>query len=98
MNIHTMLLHDGMVIAGLPYSLQGQTRMDEVVGGPPCGATTIADGDGSRQDSATELQGARFIGCASLPWNVAAAFTLEDRHRQMTTGPVLLEWCSSVVG
>ena len=62
MNIHTMLLHHGMLIAGLPYSFQGQSRMDEVVGGAPYGATTIAGGDGSRQPSATELEGARFVG------------------------------------
>jgi NAD(P)H dehydrogenase (quinone) len=62
MNIHTMLLHHGMVIAGLPYSFQGQSRMDEVVGGAPYGATTIAGGDGSRQPSETELEGARFLG------------------------------------
>jgi NAD(P)H dehydrogenase (quinone) len=62
MNIHTMLLHHGMVIAGLPYSFQGQMRLDEVVGGAPYGATTIAGGDGSRQVSATELEGARFLG------------------------------------
>ena len=62
MNIHTMLLHHGMVIVGLPYSFQGQTRLDEVVGGAPYGATTIAGGDGSRQVSETELEGARFLG------------------------------------
>lgn len=62
MGIHTMLLHHGMVIVGLPYSFQGQMRMDEVVGGAPYGATTIAGGDGSRQPSATELEGARFLG------------------------------------
>jgi NAD(P)H dehydrogenase (quinone) len=62
MGIHTMLLHQGMVIVGLPYSFQGQMRLDEVVGGAPYGATTIAGGDGSRQVSATELEGARFLG------------------------------------
>ena len=62
MGIHTMLLHHGMVIAGLPYSFQGQSRLDEVVGGAPYGATTLAGGDGSRQVSATELDGARFLG------------------------------------
>jgi NAD(P)H dehydrogenase (quinone) len=51
-----------MVIAGLPYSFQGQSKMDKVVGGAPDGATTIAGGDGSRQPSATELEGARFLG------------------------------------
>jgi NAD(P)H dehydrogenase (quinone) len=75
MNIHTMLLHHGMVIAGLPYSFQGQSRMDEVVGGAPYGATTIAGGDGSRQPSETELEGARFLGrrVAEIAGKLAAA-------------------------
>ena len=51
-----------MVIAGLPYSFQGHMRLDEVTGGSPYGATTIAAGDGSRQVSANELEGARFLG------------------------------------
>ena len=61
-SIITNLLHFGMTIVGLPYSHQGQMRMDEVVGGAPYGATTIAAGDGSRQPSATELEGARHQG------------------------------------
>lgn len=61
-SIITNLLHHGMVVAGLPYSFQGQMRVDEVVGGSPYGPTTIAAGDGSRQPSATELDGARFLG------------------------------------
>lgn len=56
------LLHFGLVVVGLPYSFAGQMRIDEVVGGSPYGATTIAGGDGSRQPSATELDGARFQG------------------------------------
>jgi NAD(P)H dehydrogenase (quinone) len=62
MGIHTNLLHHGMAIVGLPYSFQGQMRLDEVTGGSPYGATTIAAGDGSRQVSANELEGARFLG------------------------------------
>ena len=62
MAIHTNLMHFGMVCVGLPYSFQGQMRLDEVVGGAPYGATTIAGGDGSRQPSQTELDGARFQG------------------------------------
>jgi len=57
-SIITNLLHFGMMIVGLPYSHQGQMRNDEIVGGAPYGATTIANGDGSRQPSATELEGA----------------------------------------
>jgi NAD(P)H dehydrogenase (quinone) len=61
-SIITNLLHFGMTIVGLPYSFQGQMRNDEVVGGSPYGATTIANGDGSRQPSETELEGAKFQG------------------------------------
>ena len=61
-SILTNLLHFGMVTVGLPYSFQGQMRLDEVTGGSPYGATTIAGGDGSRQPSESELEGARFQG------------------------------------
>jgi NAD(P)H dehydrogenase (quinone) len=62
LSTHTVLLHQGMVIVGLPYAWQGQMKLDEVTGGSPYGATTIAGGDGSRQPSANELEGARFQG------------------------------------
>lgn len=58
----TVLLHHGMVIAGLPYSFQGQMTLSEISGGSPYGATTIAASDGSRQPSENELAGARFQG------------------------------------
>ncbi len=58
----TNMLHFGLVIVGLPYSFQGQMRIDEVVGGSPYGATTITGGDGSRMPSETELDGARHQG------------------------------------
>lgn len=61
-SIITNLLHFGMTIVGLPYSHQGQMVIDEVVGGAPYGATTIAGGDGSRQPSEIELAGARHQG------------------------------------
>ncbi len=61
-SILTTLMHHGMVLVGLPYSFAGQMRVDEVTGGAPYGATTIAGGDGSRQPSANELDGARFLG------------------------------------
>ena len=51
-----MLLHHGMVLVGLPYAFQGQMRMDEITGGSPYGATTLANGDGSRQPSANDLK------------------------------------------
>ncbi len=56
------LLHHGMVVVGLPYSYQGQMTLDEIAGGSPYGASTIAAGDGSRQPSANELDAARFQG------------------------------------
>jgi len=56
------LLHFGFVIVGLPYSHAGQMTLDEIVGGAPYGATTIAGSDGSRQPSEIELQGARHQG------------------------------------
>lgn len=59
---HVTLLHHGMVIVGLPYAFSGQTRVDEIVGGSPYGASTIAGGDGSRQPGETDLEGARFQG------------------------------------
>jgi NAD(P)H dehydrogenase (quinone) len=61
---HSVLLHLGMVIVGLPYSFKGQTRMDEITGGSPYGATTLADDGkgGDRQPSANELDGARYQG------------------------------------
>jgi NAD(P)H dehydrogenase (quinone) len=56
------LLHHGMVIVGLPYSFQGQMRMDEITGCSPYGASTIAGGKGERLPSENELAGARFQG------------------------------------
>jgi NAD(P)H dehydrogenase (quinone) len=61
-SIITNLLHFGMTIVGLDYGFAGQMRNDEVTGGAPYGATTIANGDGSRQPSETELDGARYLG------------------------------------
>jgi NAD(P)H dehydrogenase (quinone) len=58
----TNLLHFGMVIVGLPYSFAGQTTLDEIVGGSPYGATTIAGGQGQRQPSQNEKAAARFQG------------------------------------
>jgi NAD(P)H dehydrogenase (quinone) len=61
-SIHTTLLHHGMVIAGAPYSEPGLTVIDEVSGGTPYGATTIAGGRGERQPSENELRIARWQG------------------------------------
>jgi len=65
---HTVLLHLGMIVVGLPYSFKGQLRMDAISGGTPYGASTLADdgNGGSRLPSDNELDGARFQG-----WHVA---------------------------
>ena len=62
LSTHITMLHQGMIIAGLPYAFEGQTRIDEITGGSPYGASTIAGGDGSRMPSENELDGARFQG------------------------------------
>ncbi|MCG6121855.1 MAG: NAD(P)H:quinone oxidoreductase [Microvirga sp.] len=62
LTFHPVLLHLGMVIVGLPYSFTGQMGVDEVMGNSPYGSSTIAGGDGSRQPSAIELDGARYQG------------------------------------
>jgi len=61
-SFHTTLLHHGMVIVGLPYSETRQTTLEEITGGSPYGASTIAAGDGSRMPSENELAMARFQG------------------------------------
>jgi len=61
-SFHWTLLHLGMVVVGLPYSFQGQMRMDEITGGSPYGASTIAGGQGERVPSENELAAARFQG------------------------------------
>lgn len=60
--LHTELLHLGMVIVGLPYAWQGQMGHQEVTGGTPYGASTVAGGQGERQPSGNELEGARYQG------------------------------------
>ena len=61
-SIITNLLHFGMMVVGLPYSHQGQMTLDEIVGGSPYGATTVAGSSGQRAPSALDLQGARHQG------------------------------------
>jgi NAD(P)H dehydrogenase (quinone) len=61
-SFHTTLLHLGLLIVGVPYSCKGLSYMDEVSGGTPYGASTMAGTDGSRQPSAGELEIARFQG------------------------------------
>jgi NAD(P)H dehydrogenase (quinone) len=62
LSFHTTLLHQGMIIVGLPYTFAGQMRIDEITGGSPYGASTIAGGDGQRMPSNNELDAARFQG------------------------------------
>ena len=62
LTFHITLLHQGFVVVGLPYAFQGQMRIDEITGGSPYGASTIAGGDGSRMPSKNELEAARFQG------------------------------------
>jgi NAD(P)H dehydrogenase (quinone) len=61
-SIITNLLHFGLIIVGLDYGYAGQMTLDEIVGGAPYGATTIANRDGSRQPSEKELDGGRYLG------------------------------------
>ena len=62
LSFHITLLHHGMIVVGLPYAFAGQMRIDEVTGGSPYGATTIAGGQGERMPSQNELDAARFQG------------------------------------
>ncbi len=62
LSMHTVLLHQGMMIVGLPYSFAGQSTMDEIAGNSPYGASTIAGPDGSRTPNKYELDGAFFQG------------------------------------
>jgi len=61
-SFHTTLLHHGMIIVGVPYSETRQNTLDEISGGSPYGASTIAAADGSRLPSENELAIARFQG------------------------------------
>ena len=61
-SFHTTLFHLGMVVVGVPYSCQELTNMQEITGGSPYGAGTLAGGDGKRQPSENELAIARFQG------------------------------------
>jgi NAD(P)H dehydrogenase (quinone) len=62
LNFHTVLLHHGMLIAGIPAAFKGLFNIDEVSGGSFYGASVIVGGDGSRMPSENELNGARFQG------------------------------------
>jgi len=62
LSVHTTMLHLGLVVVGLPYTFQGQLRIDEMTGGTPYGATTIFGQKGEEMPSENELAAARFHG------------------------------------
>ncbi len=62
LSFHTTLLHQGMIVVGLPYAFAGQMRIDEITGGSPYGASTIAGAEGERMPSENELEAARYQG------------------------------------
>lgn len=62
LSFHITLLHQGLIVVGLPYAFQGQMRNDEITGCSPYGATTIAGTQGERTPTENELAGARFQG------------------------------------
>jgi NAD(P)H dehydrogenase (quinone) len=62
LSFHTTMLHQGMAIVGLSYSFSGQMRIDEITGGFPYGAATIAGGKGERKPSENELAAAQYQG------------------------------------
>jgi NAD(P)H dehydrogenase (quinone) len=62
LSFHITLLHHGMIVVGLPYTFQGQMRIDQITGGSPYGVSTIAGGQGERMPTENELAGARFQG------------------------------------
>ena len=73
LSFHITLFHQGMVVVGLPYAFKGQTRIDEITGGSPYGASTIAGGQGERMPSENELAAARYQGkhVATIASNLA---------------------------
>jgi len=75
LTFHTNLLHHGMVVVGLPYAFEGQMRLDEITGGSPYGASTIAGTKGERMPSENELNAARFQG--RFVAEIAAKLSLE---------------------
>src|SRR3954469_9957614 len=61
-NLHTFFFHQGMVIAGVPYSSKELLNMGELTGGTPYGASTVTGPQGERLPSANELAIARAQG------------------------------------
>lgn len=80
LTFHTVLLHLGMVIVGLPYAFKGQSGVSEMMGNSPYGASTIAGSDGKRMPSEVELDGARYQGGHVA--RIAAKLAAEERPPQ----------------
>ncbi|QKV17152.1 NAD(P)H:quinone oxidoreductase [Oricola thermophila] len=80
LTFHVPLLHFGMLVAGMPYTFADQMRTDEIVGGSPYGAGTVAGGDGSLQPTPTDLEGARFQGrfVAEMAKRIAMGASLQQ--------------------
>lgn len=75
------LQHFGLLIAGLPYTFAGQTSKDDIIGGAPYGAGTIAGADGALEPTETDLAGARFQGAHVA--RIAARLASTARHREV---------------
>jgi NAD(P)H dehydrogenase (quinone) len=90
LSAHVVLLHLGMVIVGLPYSFKGQLRMDEITGGSPYGASTLAEdgGGGDRRPSVNELSAARFQGWHVAEVALAMALGRRQLHREPDSHPL----------
>ena len=82
-----------MVVVGLPYAFQGQMGLDEIKGGSPYGASTITDGDGSRQPSEIELEAAKYQGAhvAKIAAKLALKPTRNRETARLTPAPLLLQ-------
>jgi NAD(P)H dehydrogenase (quinone) len=90
LSAHVVLLHLGMVIVGLPYSFKGQLRMDQITGGSPYGASTLAEdgGGGDRRPSANELSAARFQGRHVAEVALAMALGRRQLHQEPDSRPL----------
>src|SRR5260370_14390237 len=85
-SFHTTLLHQGMIIVGVPYSVPALMNMSEITGGTPYGATTLAAPDGSRKPSSNELEIARFQGkhVAPIPAKLTHKHSRTECHDHPT--------------
>jgi NAD(P)H:quinone oxidoreductase type IV len=84
-SFQSTLLHHGMIIVGVPYTESGLTYMDDITGGTPYGASTLAKADGSRQPSENELQNRPFPGSARIGGRCQAGPLIERETHAATT-------------